>query len=162
MSSTAATETASAPAVAAEPALTTAQLIEQLIKTSTELASQHKLVVRTLTTLQRQWEREQKRASRSTVKRTVVQKPVQVNKAMRDFMVKHAGAASSAEGFTRREMMKALSEYIKANKLAEATDKKKWAPDATLTKLLTLEKGKTFSYMNLNGLSTRIVVKPTA
>ena len=161
MSSTAATEQA-APAVAAEPALSTAQLIEQLIKTSTELATQHKLVVRTLTTLQRQWEREQKRASRSTVKRTVVQKPVQVNKAMRDFMTKHAGAAAGTEGFTRREMMKALSEYIKSNKLADAADKKKWAPDATLTKLLTLEKGKTFSYMNLNGLITRVVVKPTA
>jgi len=146
----------------AEATQTVPQMIEQLITLSTQLASSHKAVIKTLTTLQRQWEREQKRTHRTKARREVKQKPTQVNKAMRDFMVKNAGAVAGTEAFTRSQMMKALSEYIKGHSLASATNKKEWTPDATLTKLLGLEKGKTFTYMNLNGLITRVVEKPSA
>ncbi len=94
-------------------------------------------------------------------KRTVVQKPIKVNAAMRDFLVslKVNEEGKPQDEYTRQVMMKAVSQYIKAQSLQQAEDKKKWKPDATLAKLFSLKKTDEKTFMNINGLISRVVVK---
>jgi chromatin remodeling complex protein RSC6 len=62
-------------------------------------------------------------------------------------------------GYTRQTMMKAVSGYIHTHKLQLEENKKEWKPDATLVKLFTLDKTKVYTFMNINGLLSRVVVK---
>ena len=62
-------------------------------------------------------------------------------------------------GYTRQVMMKAISSYIQANKLQLEDNQRQWRPDATLCKLLSLDKAQTYSFMNVNGQVSRCVVK---
>lgn len=106
--------------------------------------------------------REQKRLkTQPKTKRTVVQKPIKVNALMRDFLkaqkVPYEGEVDDA--FTRQVMMKAVSAYIKDQKLQQDDDKKKWKPDGTLSKLFGLKKTEEKTFMNINGLISRVVLK---
>ena len=62
-------------------------------------------------------------------------------------------------GWTRQLMMKAVSAYIKEKQLQLAENKKNWKPDDTLTKLFSLDASKTYTFMNINGLLTRVIDK---
>ena len=53
---------------------------------------------------------------------------------------------------------KNYEEYVNlAVELAE--NKKNWKPDDTLTKLFSLDASKTYTFMNINGLLTRVIDK---
>ena len=109
--------------------------------------------------LEKEVAREHKRLSKTPkVKRTVKQTPTAVNATMSKFLT-----AQSVEGvdgkWTRQSMMKGISAYIKEKGLQLDEDKKKWKPDATLNKLFSLEKGSLYTFMNINGLISRVVVK---
>ena len=109
--------------------------------------------------LEKEVAREHKRLSKTPkVKRTVKQTPTAVNAAMSKFLT--AQGVEGVDGtWTRQSMMKGISTYIKEKDLQLAEDKKKWKPDATLTKLFSLEKGSLYTFMNINGLISRVVVK---
>jgi len=101
--------------------------------------------------------REQKRASKPVkTKRQVKQTPVAVNAAMSKFLTSQ-GVEGVDGKWTRQVMMKEISAYIKAKGLQLDEDKKKWKPDATLMKLFSLEKGTLYTFMNVNGLISRVV-----
>jgi chromatin remodeling complex protein RSC6 len=101
--------------------------------------------------------REQKRASKPVkTKRQVKQTPVAVNAAMSKFLTSQ-GVEGVDGKWTRQVMMKEISAYIKAKGLQLEEDKKKWKPDATLMKLFSLEKGTLYTFMNVNGLISRVV-----
>jgi len=161
MSATVVTPVATeAVAADAAPQLSALQQLDALVERNARLAAELREINRGLLALRKTFEREQRRATKTKTKRKVEQKPVAVTKPMREFLVKNSGAAATAEGFTRREMMKALSDYVKNNKLQSAENKKQWTPDATLSKLLDLDRKQAYSFMNLNGLISRVVVKP--
>ena len=66
-------------------------------------------------------------------------------------------SVASEEGkWTRQVMMRAISAYIKTKDLQLAEDKKKWV-DFDSTKLFSLEKGSLYTFMNINGLISRVV-----
>ena len=62
-------------------------------------------------------------------------------------------------GYTRQTMMKAVSAYIKQEKLQLNENKKNWKPDTALLKLFSLDKKQTYTFMNINGLLSRVVQK---
>lgn len=117
-------------------------------------------ITRQLKKLEKDIVREHKRLSKvNRPKRKVVQKPVQVSKKMKSFMKKMKVAEHESGGFTRQNMMKAVSSYIKTKGLQIADNKKNWKPDKTLSSLFSLESDKLYTFMTINGLITRVVKK---
>ena len=78
---------------------------------------------------------------------------------MRGFMKKMKFIEHEKCGWTRSDMMRAVSAYIKTKGLQIADNKKNWKPDKTLTTLFSLESDKLYTFMTINGLITRIVKK---
>ena len=117
-------------------------------------------ISRKLKKLEKDIAREHKRLSKvNRPKRTVVQKPVIVLKKMRGFMKKMKFIEHEKCGWTRSDMMRAVSAYIKTKGLQIADNKRNWKPDKTLTTLFSLESDKLYTFMTINGLITRIVKK---
>lgn len=140
-------------------------LIASIVKTSNDIGNRHKEMSRTLLRLAKDIEREQKRARKGTkgssTRKPTVQKSVAVTKEMGTFMTKNAGEEKSDEGrWTRHQMQRVTCRYIGAHNLKVAEDKKKWVPDATLVKALGLKAGQQYSYMDINGLLTKVIVVP--
>ena len=115
---------------------------------------------RQLKRLEKEVIREQKRLSKvNKPKRKVVQKPVNVSAAMTKFLNGRKVDAHEQGGYTRQVMMKAVSAYIKDKGLQLEENKKQWKPDSTLVKLFSLDKKTLYTFMNINGLISRVVVK---
>jgi chromatin remodeling complex protein RSC6 len=155
-------ETASTAQTASsnETGVSLSSLLLELSDVANTLVHQTRELQRNLKRLATELEREQRRTSRahkSTVKRTIVHKPVKVNAAMSSFLSAQ-GVQATDGGYTRQTMMKAISSYIKAKKLQLEENKKEWKADATLVKLFGLEKNKVHTFMRINGLLTRVVV----
>lgn len=133
-----------------------ASLLQGLVEMSALQAQHTKEIHRSIKRLVTEHEKEQRKQQKTKPKRTVKQKPVTVTADMQKFLQAHGGPAEEG-GHTRQSMMKVVSSYIKAQKLQLAENKKQWKSDATLTKLFKLEKGQTYSFMNINGLLSRVV-----
>ena len=113
-------------------------------------------------------ERKTLRKKGSRVKRTIVQKVQPVNKHMQKFMKENKSILSTdtedktvavSNEYVRRDMMRIVSAYIKRKDLQIASDRKKWLPDKTLKTLFKIKDPKAeFSFMNVNGLITRVIV----
>jgi chromatin remodeling complex protein RSC6 len=135
-------------------------VLQELTDVVNTMAQQSRDLQRNFKRLLVELEREQKRSARvlhsSRVKRTVVQKPVQVSQAMTSFLSSQAVQPTDG-GFTRQTMMKAVSKYIQTKKLQLEEDKKSWKPDATLCKLFGLDKTQVYTFMRINGLLSRVV-----
>ena len=115
---------------------------------------------RQLKKLEKEVIKEHKRLSKvQKPKRKVVQKPVTVLKSMRRFLKKMNEPEHAQGGWTRQVMMRAVAAYVKQKDLQIADNRKNWKGDSTLEKLFSLEKGKLYSFMNINGLISRVVVK---
>lgn len=59
--------------------------------------------------------------------------------------------------FTRAELMKGVSTYIRENKLQKEDDKKLWVADATLSKVFDVSKGDEKTYLSLTQLVTPLI-----
>ena len=111
--------------------------------------------------LEKEVVKEQKRLSKvQKPKRKVVQKPVQVNDAMSKFLIGRKVDAHVDTGYTRQVMMRAVSAYIKDKGIQLEENKKQWKPDKTLINLFSLDKKTLYTFMNINGLISRVVIKP--
>ena len=55
--------------------------------------------------------------------------------------------------------MKAVSAYIKSKELQIAENRKSWKADKELVKLFGLDAKETYTFMNINGLLSRVVEK---
>lgn len=147
-----------------ENGMTLNSILQELTDVAGVLAQQSRELLKTLKTLGTELQKEQRRSTKTTrasgVRRTVVQKPVQVNQAMSTFLSGQSVQPVDG-GYTRQAMMKAISGYIHHHKLQLEDNKKEWKPDTTLIKLFSLDKTKTYSFMNINGLLSRVVVKPS-
>ena len=103
--------------------------------------------------------------NRKKTKRTIVQNPQNVNKHMQKFMkdnqnILSTGNIAPSTQYVRRDMMRVVSAYIKVKNLQIETNRKEWLPDKTLKKLFGIkESGAKFSFMNVNGLITRVILK---
>jgi chromatin remodeling complex protein RSC6 len=56
-------------------------------------------------------------------------------------------------------MMRVVSKYIHDHGLQLEDNKKNWKADETLRKLLNLDSSLTYSFMNVNGLLSRVIQK---
>lgn len=132
-------------------------LLASLVEMAGNQAQATREMHRNLRKLVTEVEREHKKLQKtSRPKRTVKQKPVSVTAAMGKWL--SAQAVESQEGgYTRQSMMKAVSAYIKKADLQVAENRKAWKPDNTLIKLFNLDKKQTYTFMNINGLLSRVV-----
>ena len=101
-------------------------------------------------------------------KRTIVQTPQKVNKLMQKFMkdnqnILSTGNIAPSTQYVRRDMMRIVSAYIKVKNLQIETNRKDWIPDKTLKKLFGIKGEEAvnakYSFMSVNGLITRVIVK---
>ena len=100
------------------------------------------------------------KASKIKTKRVVKQRPVIVNDRMNKFMkTRKIEQHQEGGGFTRQVMMRAVSAYIKEKDIQIETNRKQWKPDSKLEKLFSLDKKQLYTFMNINGLISRVVVK---
>lgn len=110
-------------------------------------------------------ERKYLRKHRKKTKRVIKQNPQKVNKQMQKFMKDNRNILSTGEipvssEYVRRDMMRVVSAYVKVNNLQIESNRKKWIPDKTIKKLFAVtEKNAEFSFMNVNGLITRVILK---
>jgi len=157
------TETSTTPEVTTTPteSSTVQQMLSALVEMASQQAQQSREMHRNLRKLSTELEREHKKLARnSRPKRTVVQKPVKVSSAMHTFLGKQKGFKTSDDScYTRQQMMKAVSAYIKDKELQIAENRKSWKPDKALVKLFGLDVKETYTFMNINGLLSRIVEK---
>lgn len=160
MSTTAATATTTTPVEQSQQPQSNVQtLLSSLVEMSGQQAQQTREMHRNLKRLVTEVEREQKKLAKSSKpKRTVKQKPVNVSAAMVKFL-KGQKVEDQDGGYTRQTMMKAVSAYIKEQKLQLNENKKHWKPDTALHKLFSLDKKQTYTFMNINGLLSRVVQK---
>ena len=77
---------------------------------------------------------------------------------MKKFLDKQ-GVTAEDGGYTRQSMMKAVSAYIKSKELQIAENRKSWKADKELVKLFGLDAKETYTFMNINGLLSRVVEK---
>lgn len=100
------------------------------------------------------------KASKLKTKRVVKQRPVLVNTNMNKFMKdRHIEQHQDGGGFTRQVMMRAVSAYIKEKDIQVQSNRKQWKPDVKLQKLFSLDKKQLYTFMNINGLISRVVTK---
>ena len=138
---------------------TVKQMLEALLEISAQQAQQTREMHRNLKKLSQEVDREQRRLQRSSKpRRTVRQRPVSVNAAMKKFLDKQ-GVTAEDGGYTRQSMMKAVSAYIKSKELQIAETRKSWKADKELVKLFGLDAKETYTFMNINGLLSRVVEK---
>ena len=140
---------------------TVKQMLDALLDISAKQATSARELHRSLRKLSVEVEREHKKQLRSSKpRRTVRQRPVKVSKEMASFLTKQ-GVQSEGDikGYTRQAMMKAVSAYIKSKELQLEENRKSWKADKTLVKLFSLDAKETFTFMNINGLLSRVVQK---
>tara|TARA_B110000908_G_C10163158_1_gene407076 strand:- start:175 stop:708 length:534 start_codon:yes stop_codon:yes gene_type:complete len=103
--------------------------------------------------------------NRRRKKRVIVQNPQNVNKTMQKFMkdnkdILSTGTIPVSTEYIRRDMMRVVSAYVKVKNLQLEENRKKWLPDKVLKKLFSIKDPKAeFSFMNVNGLITRVILK---
>tara|TARA_B100000963_G_C22631609_1_gene675200 strand:- start:1096 stop:1572 length:477 start_codon:yes stop_codon:yes gene_type:complete len=132
-------------------------MLDALLEISAQQAQQTREMHRNIKKLRQEVDREQKRLQRSSKpRRTVRQRPVSVNAAMKKFLEKQ-GVQAEDGGYTRQSMMKAVSAYIKTKELQLAENRKSWKADKTLVGLFNLDAKETYTFMNINGLLSRVV-----
>ena len=142
------------------PASTVSSTLASLVSLVDSQAKSFRDMSRQLKRLEKEVIREQKRLSKvQKPKRKVVQKPVAVNAAMTKFLTSRKVDAHADGGYTRQVMMRAVSAYIKDKGLQLEENKKQWKPDSSLVKLFSLDKKTLYTFMNINGLISRVVVK---
>ena len=138
---------------------TVQQMLTALVDMAAQQAQQTREMHRNLKKLATEVDREQRRLAKSSKpRRTVKQKPVAVTSEMSTFLTKN-GVETSSNGYTRQVMMKAVSQYIKDKKLQLEDNRKSWKADKTLVKLFGLDAKKEYTFMNINGLLSRVVPK---
>ena len=136
---------------------TVSELLSSLVESASQQAQQTREMHRNIKKLRQEVDREQKRLQRSSKpRRTVRQRPVSVNSAMKKFLEKQ-GVQAEDGGYTRQSMMKAVSAYIKTKELQLAENRKSWKADKTLVGLFNLDAKETYTFMNINGLLSRVV-----
>lgn len=159
VNTTASTVTTPTPTLTSSVTDTIAEVLATVEQQQLSMRDLH----RSLKRLEKEVVREHKRLSKvQRPKRKVVQKPVTVSSKMRKFLTKLKEPEHADGGWTRQVMMRVVAHYVKAKDLQIAENRKNWKPDSTLKKLFDLENGKLYSFMNINGLISRVVIKPSA
>ena len=78
---------------------------------------------------------------------------------MHKFLSKQSCETGGDGCYTRQVMMKAVSAYIKLKGLQLEENRKSWKADKELVKLFGLDAKETYTFMNINGLLSRVVEK---
>jgi chromatin remodeling complex protein RSC6 len=139
---------------------TVQQMLSALVEMASQQAQQTREMHRNLKKLAVEVEREQKKLARNNKpKRTVKQKPVKVSAPMHKFLSKQSCEMGDESCYTRQVMMKAVSAYIKLKGLQLEENRKSWKADKELIKLFGLDVKETYTFMNINGLLSRVVEK---
>lgn len=145
-------------------------LMKTLLVEASELQNMYKQWYASVRKLSKEMDRERKKKLKFKVKRKVRQNPQQVKKEMIRFMTKyckdegvdHGTTGSPHPGYTRRLMMKTVSSYIKETNIQNPQNKKQWSgKDKKLKKLFSLDQ-QWYTFMNINGLLSRVIIKPKA
>jgi hypothetical protein len=142
--------------------VTSTTMIDDLIIKATERIAIDKLVVVNLKLLKKEVEKEQKKLVKNNkVKRTIKQNPQQVTVPMHEFVVKNFPDDQNADMmYTRQNLMRLLSNYIKEQKIQNEDNKKQWSgKEKSLRKIFNL-KDDWYTFMQINGLLSYVIIKP--
>jgi len=137
-----------------------AETLSELLTTVVHQQGAFRDLHRQLKKLENEVVKEHKRLSKvRKPKKKVVQKPVKVLKSMRRFMNEAGEPEHEQGGWTRHAMMRVIAAYIKQTDLQVFNNRKHWKPDSALEKLFSLKKDELYTFMHINGLISRVVVK---
>jgi len=124
------------------------------------LSKQLKELGRTIAQLRTQIAREQRQRARATrtkaPRKAVNAKPVQVTPAMMTFLTKNGFATDNV---TRKSLMSNVCSYIKTKNLQVQGNMRQWKPDEALATLFSESKDNALTFMSVNGLLSRVIVK---
>ena len=107
--------------------------------------------------------KEKKALSKSgkSQKKEIKQVPQKVTSEMQKFIEKHFTDEANKEGmYTRQHLMRLLSSYIKKQNIQNPENKKQWSgKEKTLKKLFKLDQ-EWYTFMQVNGILSSVIVKP--
>ena len=106
--------------------------------------------------------KERKSLSKSgkTQKKEIKQVPQKVTSEMQKFIEKNFSDEANKEGmYTRQQLMRLLSSYIKKQNIQNPENKKQWSgKEKTLKKLFKLDQ-EWYTFMQVNGILSSVIVK---
>lgn len=143
------------------PELTSRSMIDSMIEDVNKRIALDRQLIANLKKLSKEIEKDQKKLIKNNkVKRTITQNPQKVVGPMQDFITKNFPDQVNAESmYTRRHLMKLLSDYIKSKNIQNAENKKQWSgKEKTLKKLFKLDQ-EWYTFMSINGLLTSVIQK---
>lgn len=141
--------------------VTVDSVYEQVVEGHKRLAELHKEQQKLITELGKQIKKERKTASKEKkVKREIKQVPQKVTPEMQKFIKSHFKEELNAESmYTRQHLMRLLSNFIKSQDIQNPKNKKEWSgKEKTLKKLFNLNQ-EWYTFMQINGILSSIIVK---
>lgn len=154
-------ENKTTPVTVEEPS-SVESLMQTLILDAGELQNMYKQWFSTVKKLSVEMKKEKKKMSKKKTKRKVNQKPQKVSNAMRKFMKKYCENTEvdhSLGAYTRQSMMKTVSSYIKSKNIQNQENKKQWSGKEKKLKSLFGLKQEWYTFMQINGLLSRVISK---
>ena len=141
--------------------ITSKSIVNKLIDDVTLRISSDKELLVTLKKLSKEIDRDHKRLTKNNkIKRKIKQTPQKVTKPMNDFISANFPDKYSDEAmYTRQDLMKLLSAYIKKQDIQNPENKKQWSgTEKTLKKIFGLDQ-QWYTFMQINGLLTGVIIK---
>ena len=141
--------------------LTSRSMIDSMIEDVNKRIVLDRQLITNLRKLSKEIEKDQKKLIKhNKVKRSIKQNPQKVVDSMQDFIKKNFPDQVNDESmYTRRHLMKLLSEYIKSKNIQNQENKKQWSgKEKALKKLFKLDL-EWYTFMSINGLLTRVIQK---
>lgn len=132
---------------------------ENIKKMEETVKENKKLQVELVKTLKK--ERKTLSKSGKGQKKEIKQVPQKVTPEMQKFIEKNFSEQASKEGtYTRQHLMRLLSSYIKKQNIQNPENKKQWSgKEKTLKKLFKLDQ-EWYTFMQVNGILSSIIIKP--
>lgn len=161
MSTTQEVNTPSTTTTITTPELTSRSMIDSMIEDVNKRIALDRQLISNLRKLGKEIEKDQKKLIKhNKVKRSIKQNPQKVLDSMQDFIKKNFPDQVNDESmYTRRHLMKLLSEYIKSKNIQNQENKKQWSgKEKALKKLFKLDL-EWYTFMSINGLLTRVIQK---
>lgn len=135
-------------------------LIQSIVKSCNDISSRHREMSRSLRRLEQDISREQKQLAKGhlRVRKPTEQKPQRVSKEMHLFLEENRGDEQSVNGeWTRHQMQRIISRYIKEHELGLPDNKRQWRADNALTNALHIKSDTTYTYLDINSLITHTI-----
>lgn len=142
-----------------QPETTSAELFAICVENNTKMLNLAKEQQKVLKSLESQIKKEAKKKNKS-VKKSIKQVPKKVSPEMQKFISKNfKDKASNESMYTRHELMRFVSDYIKSQNIQNPENMKEWSgKEKTLKKLFNLTE-EWYKFIDVNGMISKVITK---